>query len=362
MKITNSVISIILCLAVTPAELLAHAYECDKVLFASRKPVLWKNTPITFRVENSIWNDPTRKAALDEAVEYWNKAAENSFVINIFQENGSSMQANNNVNEIYMAPPSEFDPGVLATAPIRWSDPNEISGHCYMKEADIKFNTDFIWDNVPEWGDFSGPVNFGLVAVHEIGHTLAQKHLNTHLATMNESYPAGGQIGSNYESRPHAPELALHRSLYGIGSQTVDVAASAWTIVPPPGQTFTGSAYTLDLIRDDYSTLTNGSVSRGENVFFRYSIENLGTTTKDLEVKMYMSNDSIIGDSGDIYLGMSYYTLPGGTNLTGEKYLQIPTTRTGFQYFGYKVTQATGEPSSVLDNNWIRLYRTYWVN
>jgi len=342
---------------------IAAAYLCPKVPLRSRKPVKWTDNVVTFRVENSIWNNAHRKSALEEAVSFWNDTAKNNFTITILQENGSSMASTNGVNEIYMANNATFStPFALAEAPVRWGGSNFLSGRCYFNEADIKFNTAYTWDNVPEWGDFADPINMNLVALHELGHTLGQGHDNTEMATMNELYPAGGHFGSNYQSRPHGADTTLHRALYGTGSSTTDMGASAWTVVPPPGQTFQGQAYNIELIRDDYSTLANGTVTRGENVFFRYSIANLGTATGDLEVKFYMSNDQIIGDSGDIYLGMSYYTLPGGTNLTGEKYLQIPYSRSGLQYFGYKVTQASGESSQDLQNNSVRLFRHHWIN
>lgn len=341
---------------------IAAAYECDKVPWRSRKPIKHSGNAVTFRVENSIWNNAHRKSALQEAVGFWNDTAKGNFTITILQENGSSMASGNGVNEIHMTNSGFAASNILADAPSIWGAPNFNTGKCYFNEVDIRFNTNFTWDNVPEWGDFSGPHNMNLVALHELGHTLAQAHDNTQMATMNESYPSSGQFGSNYQTRPHGADSTLHRALYGAGSTTRDMAASAWTVVPPPGLSFQGRSYNIELIRDDYSTLANGTVTRGENVFFRYSIANLGTVTGDLEVKFYMSNDQTIGNSGDIYLGMAYYTLPGGTNLTGEKYLQIPYSRSGFQYFGYKITQASGESSQDLQNNSVRLFRHHWIN
>lgn len=341
---------------------IAAAYMCDKVPWRSRKPVKWSGNAIAYKVENSIWNNVHRKAAIQEAVDRWNNTAKNNFTLTISQASGSSMATSNGVNEIYMSNTGFPTANSLAVTNLEWGAPNLITGRCYFNEADIVFNTNFAWDNVPEWGDFGGPTNMALVAVHELGHALGQDHDNTQMATMNTNYPNSGHFGSNYQSRPHGADTTLHRALYGTGSTTRDMAASAWTVVPPPGQTFQGSSYNIELIRDDYSTLANGTVTRGENVFFRYSIANLGSVTGDLEVKFYMSNDSTIGNAGDVYMGMAYYTLPGGTNLTGEKYLQIPTSRTGFQYFGYKITQASGESSQHVQNNSVRLFRHHWIN
>lgn len=331
--------------------------KCDKVPFSSVKPVKWTNNDVTFTVDAAIWNNPTFKAAVADAVDYWNSVS--PMEITLQGDTGSSMSYKNNINEIYFGPLTGNSIGLARRS---WGGPNISSGNCFFDEVDIIFtNIPGFWDNTPEWGDSDFPRNMGLVAVHELGHALGQEHDDGRMASMNTQYPVGGQIGHTYESRPYGSDSGQLRSVYGIAGQLIDVAASMWTVIPPPTEDFEGSAFTVDILKDDYSTPSDGSLIRGENVFFRYTISNLSSITRDLEVKFYMSDDRIIGDAGDVYLGMSYYTLPHSTDLTGEKYMSIPTSRTGFQYFGYSITSPSGELASKKGNNKVSLYRHYYI-
>jgi len=68
-----------------------------------------------------------------------------------------------------------------------------------------------------------------------------------------------------------------------------------------------------------------------------------------------------MGNSGDIRLASSWYTLNGGVDVTAQKYLMVPNSAgRGFYYFGYKVDRVSGEMS--YGNNEVSLLRHYWVD
>jgi len=195
-----------------------------------------------------------------------------------------------------------------------------------INESDVMFNPAWSWSTtlnpstLPRGGD--SIVNFKLVAIHELGHSLGfTPHEDDILATMNSFYPNSGPIGNDNDIHPHSDDVLGNRAGYGILSTQRDLAASAYRRT---------GAGTSDLISPPSSS------PRGHKASYPFTLENRGTATESsVRVEFYLSTDRFIS-TGDILLGAATYSLAPGAVGTYTATVTVPTwIAPGNYFFGY---------------------------
>lgn len=148
--------------------------------------------------------------------------------------------ARQQLHEVWTASPTWFDErgysGTSTTA-ITENDPSS-------SDIDIVFNSGKSWSTSVPSNINNTDRSIGQVALHEFGHALGFNHEEDVAATMNGTYPHGGDIsGFKYRpneddyvglvaNRPHAStgtNLMLGRYVHGSGEQWDD-ATARWTV------------------------------------------------------------------------------------------------------------------------------------
>lgn len=145
-------------------------------------PINWHMVPSDFT--------PAEEAAVAAAFEAWD--AGSGEVIR-----GASMDINRDTdrtsgglcnlkNEVFMKDQDFFDAH-------GWSADIAALSPC-LGSYDIVFNSDISWCTSAPSACGSG-FSIGQTAVHEMGHWVGFLHFNEGIATMNDDYPAGGDLG-----------------------------------------------------------------------------------------------------------------------------------------------------------------------
>jgi hypothetical protein len=141
-----------------------------------------------------------------------------------------------NDDEVYMRSLTWFNNnGIGAFIAFCWNDDNDI---------DLLFRSDQSWVTTVPSSTAPGSLSIGQTALHEWGHALGFNHESTVIATMNPSYPNGGDI-SAHKYRPHEddyaglvanrPDSSTGRNLmlgryYLSGGEQWDSKTASWTV------------------------------------------------------------------------------------------------------------------------------------
>jgi len=313
--------------ALNSADVLAYTYStCDG------NPIKWNNNsavmyidPVTIGTD-SIWNQ-----RLINAMEHWNNVQGSRFVFAAAQGTGGYSHGNN-ANEVYFSGPDDNDGDALAVTHRRMKCEWFFGWKSRIVEADISFNNAYTWSpSVYQYNNRGEPINFEIVALHELGHALGLGHENRRMAIMNSYYPNSGPVGYYREVDPLGDDRLGARFLYQDSTTEIDVA---------------GSAFNRD--DDDINALVYSppAATMGETVPMEFTFHNLGTNQQHFDVGFYLSTDEHISTS-DVLLGMNYgaWGDPGFSG-TYTKYVTIPANTTpGTYYLGFLIdpNNAVGE-------------------
>jgi PKD repeat protein len=282
------------------------------------------------------------RAALDASFATWNNETPGTaFNFSHAYTSATTWSNGDGVNSIGFTSDFDWGDGTLAVELTRYDICWPFFGGGAINESDVLFNTAKSWStslnpNLPRGGD--AVFNLKLVAIHELGHSLGfTPHEEGRLATMNTFYPNGGVIGNSNDVHLHSDDILGNRAGYGTAATQRDLAASAYQRT---------GAGTSDLI------VTPSSSPRGQQVTYRFTIENRGTVTESsVRVEFYLSTNRFIS-TGDNFLGAATFSLAAGAVGTFQTTLTIPTSlAAGNYFFGYLMDPQNLIPETDEGNN-----------
>lgn len=203
-------------------------------------------------------------------------------------------------NEVYMETDAWFSArGIGSTTP----------AYCFCQTAwhDIVFRSSATWSNsLPSQ---TSSMSLGQVALHEFGHSLGLDHENTVIATMNGTYPAGGDLG-NVAYRPHEDDyvgLAANRPGSSTGKNLLLSKFKA-TSASNSVELWTSAADFTSVCRD----LVSGSSTQIAPIYA--VIE--GTSIVETEVEWWLSADTNCGAGTAYSIGTEGVTIGSNTPLS----------------------------------------------
>ena len=315
-----------------------HAWVLAKT--GCPQPLRWENSQTTMLIStesfppNSWWD-----VELQAAMWQWNDVAGSEF--NFLMDGGTDGDYPNGSNEIYLSDsPSIFDDDVLAVT-------RKAHRPCWdggdLAETDILFNKDKEWTrNWPTTDEY----NFGIVALHELGHALGLAHEDKVMATMNTFYPNGGPVGNDNDSTPLGDDRQGVRHLYPDSTTERDIAASALQYF----KTSKGEATALP------SKPNKTTVKRGGTVTIDFTVMNLGTSRETYTIGFYLSaSDYITTTDFRIASNSGAWSDPGFAG-TFSRALKIPSwVPPGSYYLGFIVDYKNEIPERDERNNGVAL-------
>jgi len=321
----------ILVLSLAAAAVPLQAYNYPQCLGYSKR---WEGTSTLLFPHQSSFDTqyPQFKASLESARSAWVNAPGEKFGVNFQYTPGPVAYLNDDVSSIVITDGFyQSFPGnsiFQAMTIIRYDSCTAFVEYGSILEADVFFNFQTYpasqWSNVlePSPNDVSSKYNFGLIAMHELGHAgFGLDHENSVLAAMNSVYPFGGVIGRDHY-QPHGDDIKGARAGYGTSVATYDLAASPYRS--------TGSGNSAPLQAPASTTY------RGYTYTFPFTVENRGTyNMSSVVVGFYLSQDRVITPN-ETYLGSATLSLNAGATSTGNVTVTIPTSVTpGTWYFGW---------------------------
>ncbi len=282
----------------------------------------------------------------------WNVVNGSNFKFYVGRDTDGTHNNSNGKNEVYFEnKPNESYLGIT------WSRTK-----CYWlfgwkygyNESDVGINTRYYWTTSDFTGNVTGsPYSYELVMLHELGHALGLWHSDGKPATMNTYYYNGGPIGQYNQVKTHGDDRFGLRLLYPDNTTGRDVSASRFR------NNGGGSAI-------NYVTTTSGdrtfNLKKGQSYRMKYTIENLGTQTENVNVKFYISTNTYIS-TGDTYVGATSWSMPTGSYATADKTFIVPTNlATGLYYVGFRVDLSNTIPEHDENNNFISLLNSVNIN
>jgi len=301
----------------------ALAYELP-TCYGDKK--VWGTLTPTFEPANLSFPAGVWHNALNAAQSAWNfETPGTRFRFNFVYTADTTWAEGDGQSTIGFTTEYAWGPTTLGVELTRYKSCIFLIGGGGIKESDIMFNPARPWNtalnpNVP--GPFDASFNFGLVAIHELGHGFGfTPHEDDILATMNAFYPNGGVIGGANDVHPHSDDILGNRAGYGTCCTERDLAVSAYERT---------GAGTSDRINPPFTAF------RGHRSSFRFTIENRGTTNEgSVRVQFYLSPDRNI-TTGDTFLGAATYSLNSGAVATNTASVTVPTSiAPGNYFFGY---------------------------
>jgi|GEM_PF-1149650 len=307
----------------------------------------WNGDSVVFN-PSTVSFSGTFRTALDRAANAWNAVPGAQFRLNLVYDDATTLSFGDGKNSIGFITDPDFFDGALAV---------EVTDYetCFlindgnMKESDIVFNSDFTWETSgnPFPPRFNAVYNVSLVGMHEMGHGFGLRHENNRLATMNSFYPDGGVFGNNNTIQPHADDALGDRAGYGTCCTRHDVAASAYESLGGGSSDHIASPTTAE---------------RGHSTFFRFTLENRGTTNEgSVRAQFYLSTNRFIS-TGDTLLGSATFSLNAGTTSTLGANVTIPVSVASGTYTLGVIADPNNTIAEVDEgNNAVGLARTVFV-
>lgn len=312
----------------------AEAWSYDTCGGSQRK---WTSQSVLYSPSTISFSGSVR-TALDRAANAWNATPGTRFRFSFVYDSATTVGLGDGKNSIaFVTDPGRFD-GALAL---------EITQHetCFLindgniTESDIIYNNDYTWSTTGSPfppGFNTGVFNISLVGIHELGHGLGLRHENGRLATMNSIYPNGGVFGNNNLVQPHSDDIAGNRGGYGTCCTHRDIAASA---------------YEYDGGGESDHIASPSLAERGRSTFFRFTLENRGTTNEgSVRAQFYLSSNRFIS-TGDTLLGSATFSLSSGTTATLGATVTIPLTVASGTYHLGVIADPNGSIAEVDESN-----------
>jgi hypothetical protein len=327
-------------LASVPA---ASAYN---VRTCNGQKVKWASGPtVEYEVQSASFPPglPERDA-LERVRAAWNTFAPGSgFEILFTDSNESGWMSGDGLNTVTF---SDLSGVALAATVLRYSPcapPYTPGLDGSIIEADILFNSNYVWNVATQPAPDSEGYSLALVGVREFGQSLGLLPENRWLAMMNTYYPLGGVLGNANDPDPHADDVAGARALYP-------------QVPAIPLFDLAASAYKRD-ISNFYLVTTPipapGSALRCLGKSLVFTVSNRGNVPmSNVPVAFYLSTNRTIS-TGDFFLGrVTIPILPAGSESTYSASVTIPCSApSGSRYIGYLLDAERDFSETDEDNN-----------
>jgi hypothetical protein len=367
----------------------------------------WQNSFVEFDVNENDFNAVQRNR-MTQAGNQFAFVGGSSIAVNVTSSNFPSYFYGDGRNSIYVNNTAASGNTVARakyTAMMGFgNDCSNVSAPGFLIEADVWMNGNTNWSTSNQPFLVSGSTNgvhIGRTVMHEVGHSLglsgrsltstgadsgqANSHENALVATMNSIAQFGSILGGNgqqnnlgtFRSKLHADDAAALRLLYPGNGNWYDAAGSRFR-----------SDRDGSLTQND-RVVNNLRIRRGSGYFLPYTIMNLGTTTQDVRIDVWMTRDGLLDGQGtDIQLTnggaplFHLYTMnnlgripgnpvnePQSSTREGQIYFVVPNDAATFPnnsnwLIGYQVSQPFlpgGAIESDNDDNWVSLRRPHRV-
>jgi hypothetical protein len=307
----------------------------------------WNGHAINWRAgANSFPAGSARRGALTTANARWNEAP-GDFTFGIRNWGEENLGRSNGQNEIWFSRNQDVLDGAPAICYTRWNCYWDLGGwHRNMIEADVIFDADrdwsyttSLWSKTP-YGGSRRP--WGTTALHEMGHALGLKHVNstynimgsdkTHIHAYSNIIDDATVRSVRHYVGEDAGSGEVH--LYGM-TQTVnkdDLGVTHWKYGSPSGEY--SSHVPCRIYNPDDSTVSreeevpNGFkrylVQAGESYKVQFTFENNGYNDyEDVEVAHYLSTNSVI-TTADTQLRTGTMTVNRNTVYTAKHTITLP--------------------------------------
>lgn len=305
---------LVLLLLVTGA---AEAYDWPKCGGDRRT---WNSDSVVYNPSN-ISFPGSFKTALDRAAAAWNQVPGGQFRFNLVYDDATTIGLGDGKNSIGFIAENDYDFDDALAVEVTERELCLLLNDGNLQESDILYNNGYTWETSADpLFRPGGAYNVSLVGAHEMGHGLGLDHENGRLATMNANYPDGGVIGNNDAVQIHSDDALGSRVGYGTCCTRRDVAASVYE------KTSGGNSGHI---------LSPTQAERGHSTFFRFTLENRGTTSQSsVRTNFYLSTNRFIS-TGDTFLGSATFSLGSGAVSTLGASVTIPlSVASGFYHLG----------------------------
>lgn len=289
------------------------------------------------------------QAAAEAARAAWNGAPATNFRFNFSYDPATTYSTCNGTHSLLM------------TNGYGWNGELGVTLRCYkacvwpfwggkIDDADILFNPAWAWSYAQnpdpldlEFDEIFGRFNFGLVAIHEMGHALGLNHEDDVMATMNTFYPNGGPISQNFFVQPHSDDVEGDRAGYGTPNSARDQAASGYRWAWATNGTVSGVSAT--------PLVAPGVAYRNNVTPFPFTVENRGAVHEGgFTTRFYLSTDRTV-TTADHFLGSSVLALSRGQIVTSTASVVVPNSvPVGCYFFGY-ITDPDGTAGETDEGN-----------
>ncbi|WP_237154245.1 hypothetical protein [Oryzibacter oryziterrae] len=301
--------------------------------------IKWSSNSVTLRADPTSFPSGYWRNGMDDTITKFNRNPSN-FRYSLATDSGG-VGLGNGQNEVW----GSTDNGVLDGAPAiayTWRDCYWFFGnHVGMTEVDVIYDYHDTASNPFEWTASTSKANLTrylgsgreiqTTGIHELGHGLKLKHVNTEYNVMGADFEhihVNGSTATAYLGEDAADGAVF---LYGTRSETwEDLGVVHWKFAGASGeysdhdktQMFNSSNAVLATV--NVAGETGYRVNRGQAVKAEFTYENNGKSTKTVNIGYYVStNDTIT--TGDTKIGSVSMTLSRGDVYTSRTQLTIPS-------------------------------------